>query len=167
MNQGACCNSSVISPSRSSSETTITTITTTTVVAPSHNHPNQNQNNNRRNWIPVSLWPRVLERAQKISYFGKVTPTKNDSNSNSNNNNTIQKASAIYLLLRNGPALALRKDFGFSFLKSKKNNIINTHATSKGNNSIIVSELSDNNPKYYTTMKTRQGTKKRKQRSFD
>jgi hypothetical protein len=161
MNQGTCCNSSVMSPSRSPSETTITTTTTTTVVAPSHYHHNQNQNNNRRNWIPVSLWPRVLERAQKISYFGKVTPTKKDNNSN----NTIQKASAIYLLLRNGPALAMRKEFGFSFLKKKKK-ITNAHATSKGNSSIIVSESSDNTSKY-TTMKTRQGTKKRKQRSFD
>ena len=166
MNQGTCCNSSVMSPSRSSCETTTTT-TTTAIVAPNHYHHNQNQSNSRRNWIPVSLWPRVLERAQKISYFGKVTPTKKDNHNNNNNN--IQKASAIYLLLRNGPALAMRKEFGFSFLKDKKCNINNAHAaTSKRNSSIIVSESSDNNnPKYYTTMKTRQGTKKRKQRSFD
>ncbi|OEU15904.1 hypothetical protein FRACYDRAFT_240599 [Fragilariopsis cylindrus CCMP1102] len=109
---------------------------------------------------------RVLLMNQDI-LFWKVTPTKKDNNNNDDNNN-IQKASAIYLLLRNGPALAMRKEFGFSFLKDKKCNS-NVHAaTSKVNSSIIVSESSDNNnPKYYTTMKTRQGTKKRKQRSFD
>jgi hypothetical protein len=173
LNQGStCCNSSsAMSGSRiSSATTTITTTATTTAttVLPSHYHHNtNNKNNNHRNWIPVSLWPRVLERAQKISYFGgKLTPAKKD------NNNTIQKASAIYLLLRNGPALAMRKEFGFSFLDKKKKYNIGAHATSNGSSSssssiVVSSDSSNNNSKNTATMKTRQGTKKRKQRSFD
>ena len=59
------------------------------------------------NWIPVSTWSRVLERAQKIVYAGNVR-TKKD--------RTTHEMSSVYFLLRNGPALALREQFGFEFI---------------------------------------------------
>ena len=59
-------------------------------------------------WIPVSLWSRVLERAQKIPYAGTVQFKKD---------RKIQEVNALYFLLRNGPSLALREQFGFEFVR--------------------------------------------------
>ena len=71
---------------------------------------NANQNGEtiapRCHWIPLSVWSRVLERAQKLTYSGNI---KNQ------HHQTIQRMSALYFLLRNGPALAMREQFGFVF----------------------------------------------------
>lgn len=136
LNQGTCSSSNVMSRSNNF------TATSDSTVEPSHYY----KSDNCRQLIPVSLWPRVLERAQKISYFGKVL-TKKD--------NTVQKVSAIYYLLRHGPALAMRKEFGFVFLKKRS-----IHASSSvGSNNDTISKTSKK--------KKRQGLRKRKQRSFD
>ena len=71
--------------------------------------------------IPVSLWSRMLERAQRIPYAG------------SKQDRAIQEAGALYYLLRNGPAFALREQFGFEFVKDTTRNlgIGKTRATRK------------------------------------
>jgi hypothetical protein len=66
-----------------------------------------------RRWIPVSLWARVLTRAQKIplagTYLGyEKKPAKRYQ--------TEQQMTATYVLLRNGPAMAFREQFGFAFV---------------------------------------------------
>uniref|UniRef100_A0A7S0XL40 Uncharacterized protein n=1 Tax=Pseudo-nitzschia delicatissima TaxID=44447 RepID=A0A7S0XL40_9STRA len=61
--------------------------------------------------IPVSLWSRMLERAQRIPYAG------------SQQDRVIQEAGALYYLLRNGPAFVMREQFGFEFVKDTTRNL--------------------------------------------